>query len=183
MPRLPINLALIIVLASVICAQPARLTFDAASVKLAIVPDGITIVGDSITGDSEQTRRLKRTGGPGTSDPGRIHYPLISLRALLNLACEDSYAEIKAPDWLDTRTVSIDATMPRDTTREQFREMLRSLLADRLGLKYHVESRPGAAAYYLVVPENDPASMKSAPRRLNVEVMVIDHMDKTPTEN
>jgi hypothetical protein len=33
------------------------------------------------------------------------------------------------------------------------------------------------------VPENDPAGMKSGPRKLNVEVMVIDHMAKSPTEN
>jgi uncharacterized protein (TIGR03435 family) len=96
---------------------------------------------------------------------------------LLDLAWEGAYSEIKSPDWLLTRTVALDATMPRNTTKEQFREMLRSLLTERFGLKYHVEAKPAAAAYYLVTPEN------SAPRKLNVEVMVIDHMEKSPTAN
>jgi hypothetical protein len=38
-------------------------------------------------------------------------------------------------------------------------------------------------AYYLVVPQNDPAAMKSAPCKLQVEVMGIDHMEKSLTEN
>ncbi len=157
-------------------AVTARMMFDAASVKVAIIPEGLTVSGDSFIGPGGDVQRLKRTGGPGTRDPGGIHYPLVTLRQLLNLAWEGSYSEIRSPDWLDTRAVAIDATMPAETTREQFREMLRNLLIDRFKLKYHVQAKEGSAGYYVVVPD-------AAPKKVPVETMVVDHMEKIPTGN
>lgn len=171
-----------------LAAQPASvpksdLTFDAASVKSAIPPDGVTVIGSSITGMSpDAALKFRRTGGPGTSGSGRIHYPLISLKELLNLAWDGVYAQIKSPDWLDTQTVAIDAVMPRNTTKEQFREMLRNLIVDRFNLKFHTEAKTAAGGYYLVVPNGDP-TIKSEPKKLPVEVMVVDHMEKTPNAN
>ncbi len=116
--------------------------------------------------------RYRSTGGPGTDDPGRIHYPLASLTGLLKRAYP-GYFEIKAPVWADTDVVTVDATMPTDTTKEQFLQMLRSLLADRFALKTHVETKE-IAGYALNVarggpkvkeaqPDNEP--MGPAPRR------------------
>jgi uncharacterized protein (TIGR03435 family) len=140
--------AAIVALAFSIQAQP--LTFDAASVKPAIVPNGVTISGNSITSSRrEDFLRMRSTGGPGTNDPGRIHYPLVSLRMLLTRAY-DSYFEIKGPGFLDTEVVAVDATMPPDTTKAQFREMLANLITDRFKLKYHVETKE-IAGYALVV--------------------------------
>jgi uncharacterized protein (TIGR03435 family) len=154
------------------------LLFDAASVKPAIVPSGVTVSGTSITSSRrEDFLRLRSTGGPGTNDPGRIHYPLISLKGLLTRAY-DSYFEIKGPGFLDTEVVQVDATMPPDTTKEQFKQMLGNLIVDRFKLKYHVETKE-VAGYALVVakggvkikesveaaapPEPQPAS-ESSPR-------------------
>jgi hypothetical protein len=162
--------------------QKAHLTFDAASVKTAIIPDGVTISGDSIDGPTWDVQKLKRTGGPGTNDPGRIHYPLVSLRQLLYLAWDGLYSGIKSPDWLDTRAVAVDATMPRETTKEQFREMLRNLIIERFSLRYHVETKQGAGGFYLVVPTGSP-DLKADPTKIPVEVMVVDHVDRTPAEN
>ncbi|HTB14781.1 MAG TPA: TIGR03435 family protein [Bryobacteraceae bacterium] len=164
-------------------AQPVRkpLTFDAASVKPAVVPAGVTVAGNSVTSSRrEDFLRLRTTGGPGTNDPGRIHYPLVSLKGLLTRAYE-AYFEIKGPGWLDTEAVEVEATMPPETTKEQFREMLANLIEDRFKLKYHVETKE-IAGYSLVVakgglklkesveaavpqePRDDPPALSQRPR-------------------
>src|SRR5438477_5528333 len=97
------------------------LTFDAASVKPAQppTPDG-------------QGRIMMRgpSGGPGSKDPGRISYPFMSLKNLLMTAYDVKNYQITGPAWLDTERFDITATMPPDTTKEQFRVMLQNLLAD-----------------------------------------------------
>jgi uncharacterized protein (TIGR03435 family) len=120
-------------------------------VKKATIPAGV-ILGD---GDKVITRKAsgiqtpRNTGGPGTEDPGRIHYPLISLKELLKRAWPSYYA-IDGPGRLGSQAVAVDATMPPGTTKEQFQEMLRNLLTDRFGLKYHTGSRE-VTGYALVV--------------------------------
>jgi uncharacterized protein (TIGR03435 family) len=142
-------------------AAQKPLAFDVESVKPATVPDGVTINGDSMMASrGVDIQRFRNTGGPGTTDPGRIHYPLISLQALLHRAY-DSYFEIKAPEWLDTQVVQVDATMPPDTTKEQFREMLGNLITDRFQLKSHVEAKE-IGGYSLVVAKNGPKIKESA---------------------
>jgi len=135
------------------------LVFDVASVKFAIVPEGVTLNGSMV-----MARRgvpiPRDSGGPGTNDPGRIHYPLVSLKDLLGRAY-DSYFEIAGPGWLDAQIVQVDATMPQNTTKEQFREMLRNLIVDRFGMKYHSENKqvPG---YALGVAKGGPKMKESA---------------------
>jgi uncharacterized protein (TIGR03435 family) len=140
--------------------EPSGLTFDTASVKLAKVPKGVSVSGRGMTISKGLAVTVPRnTGGPGTDDPGRIHYPLISLKELLTRAW-DSYFEIQSPDWLDSQTVAVDATMPSDTTKAQFREMLRNLIAIRFGLKYHVEAKE-VAGYSLELAKNGPKMNES----------------------
>lgn len=148
-----------------LCAQTVNNppTFDAASVKPATVPEGVTLTdgdgGAIAIRRGSDSGRLANTGGPGTDDPGRIHYPLISLKQLLRRAWS-SYFEIDGPGWLDTRVVAVDATMPTGTTREQFQEMLRNLIISRFELKYHTGTKkvPG---YALVVNKSGPKMKKS----------------------
>jgi uncharacterized protein (TIGR03435 family) len=136
-------------------AQPkapnSRLTFDVASVKPASVPAGVTLAeGEKVMSRKGSGIQVPRnTGGPGTDDPGRIHYPLISLKALLRRAWESSY-EIEGPSWLASQAVAVDATMPPNTTKEQFQEMLRNLITDRFGLKYHTSNKE-VTGYALVI--------------------------------
>jgi uncharacterized protein (TIGR03435 family) len=137
------------------------LTFDVASVKPAIVPEGVTVVGEMRGVRKGSGITIPRnSGGPGTDDPGRIHYPLISLKALLVRAW-DSYFEIAGPGWLDTQIVRVDATMPPDTTKAQFQEMLRSLITDRFQLKHHTETKQ-VTGYSLVVTNNGLKMKESA---------------------
>lgn len=145
--------AVALVISTGLAAAQSRLTFEAASVKPVVAPDGMTVDGDRILVRKGSGAAVPRnTGGPGTADPSRIHYPLISLKALLSQAF-DSYAEIAGPGWLSTQLVQVDATLPPDTTKEQFREMLTNLIVDRFQLKYHSESKE-ITGYALVVAKN-----------------------------
>jgi uncharacterized protein (TIGR03435 family) len=136
------------------------LTFDVASVKpvapLTSVPDG---------GDGAATRKkgdgIRGGGGPGTNDPGRIHYPRISLKALLVKAYDVKFPyQIEGPAWLDTELFEIDATMPPDTTKQQFCLMLQNLLSQRFKMAIHRETK-GFPGYALVVAKNGPKLKES----------------------
>ncbi len=120
----------------------AQTHFDAASIK----PAGPLVPGTPVTS-------LMQRGGPGTADPGRITYGRISLAALLMRAYDVQLDQIHGPDWLgngSTNAYTVTATMPPDTTIEQFRVMLQNLLAERFQMKLHHETRdfPG---YDLIV--------------------------------
>jgi uncharacterized protein (TIGR03435 family) len=127
------------------------LTFDVASVKPAAppVPDGrgrILMAGPS--------------GGPGTKDPGRIHYPFMNLRNLLMTAYDVKNFQIVGPPWLDSERFEISATMPPETTKEQFRIMLQNLLAERFKMKVHRETKE-LPMYALVVAKGGPKMAES----------------------
>jgi uncharacterized protein (TIGR03435 family) len=143
-------------------ADQKRLTFEVASVKPASVPAGVTLSEDGRVGvrKGSGVQIPRNTGGPGTDDPGRIHYPLISLKQLLRRAW-DSYYEIDGPGWLDSQAVAVDATMPPDTTKAQFQEMLRNLIAERFGLQYHTGKKE-ITGYTLVIAGNGPKLKESA---------------------
>jgi uncharacterized protein (TIGR03435 family) len=58
--------------------------------------------------------------------------------------------------------LDVEATMPVDTTREQFNAMLQNLLADRLGLKVHWASK-AIESYSLVVAKGGPKLKPAEP--------------------
>jgi uncharacterized protein (TIGR03435 family) len=136
-------------LAYVVAAAQERLTFEAASVKPAEVPPGVTISGTHVTISKREDFQRYRS----TTDPGRIHYPLISLTGLLHRAYDDSYFEIDVPDWADTDVVSVDATMPPDTTKQHLQTMLQNLIIDRFGLKTHAVTKE-TGGYALTVAKS-----------------------------
>ena len=55
-----------------------------------------------------------------------------------------------APEWANTLGVDIHATIPSGRPRQQIPEMLKSLLVQRFGLRFHIESR-ATEGYKLVV--------------------------------
>jgi uncharacterized protein (TIGR03435 family) len=128
------------------------LAFDAASVKPATppTPDGRGMI--MMAGPS---------GGPGTKDPGRIHYPYMSLKNILMNAFDVKNFQIVGPGWLDTERFDITATMPPDTTKEQFRAMLQNLLAERFKLTVHRETKE-LPMYSLVVAKGGPKMKEAA---------------------
>jgi uncharacterized protein (TIGR03435 family) len=150
-------------------SHDSSLKFDVASIKPAAAPaDGRRIIIQS------------PSGGPGTKDPGRIRYPNISLRQLFTNAYEVKGFQISGPPWLDFERFDIDATMPPETSKEQFRIMLQNLLADRFKAVVHRETKelpiyslevakggskmkPSADAPPVANPE-EPLSLPSEPK-------------------
>jgi uncharacterized protein (TIGR03435 family) len=120
--------------------------FAAASIKPTSpnLPNGAMVFG-----------MLEPIGGPGTGDPGRIRYPVISLKSLFIDAFRVKGYQIEGPDWLDTQWFEIKATMPEDTTREQLSVMLQNLLENRFGLRMHRMTKD-VSGYALVVSNTGP---------------------------
>ncbi len=116
-------------------------TFEVASVKLA----------DPNLGE----RLFPVRGGPGTSDPARVEYSNISLRAMLYYAYGVAGNEISAPPWLAMNKFDITAKIPPGTTKPQFAVMLQNLLADRFHLVVHREQKE-VNGYAMVIGKNGP---------------------------
>jgi len=77
-------------------------------------------------------------GGPGSADPGRITYTRISLKYLIATAYGAEFDDrISGPPWIESEWYAVTATIPPGTNREQFRQMLVNLLAERFGLVFH----------------------------------------------
>lgn len=153
----PVIAALLIIPATI--AQPAPpqgkpLTFDAASVKRAASETGPVIMRKGGPGPA------RSSGGPGTSDPGRIHYSGTSLMNLLSNAYEVKLFQVVGPGWLTSESFDVDATMPPTTTKEQFRVMLQNLLIERFKLAIHRETRE--LPIYALVKGKNGAKLKES---------------------
>ena len=95
------------------------------------------------------------------SDAGRLDYSNVSLKAIVQRACE---AQISGPDWMSAERFDIVAKLPAGATRSDVPEMLRYLLAERFKVTVHRETRE-SPAYALVVGKNGPrmTAAESAP--------------------
>jgi len=156
------RLTLALPLACTIAAAQERLTFDAASVKLVESASGGGGQAVSRKTAGPGPRRYEEpTGGPGTTDPGRIHYLFVTAHFVLTKAYGVNDYQIVGPDWLDRDRFDIDATMPAGTTMEQFRTMLQNLLADRFKMASHKETRE-FSGFSLVVGKGGPKLKESA---------------------
>ena len=153
MRRATISLYLVVV--SIATAQTAdkSLTFEVASIKPATPPTPNAQGFVMFRGPS---------GGPGTKDPGRINYPYMTLKSLLTTAYDVKSFQISGPAWLDTERFDVTATLPPDTTKEQFRIMLQNLLAERFKLAVHKESKE-MPVYSLIVAKGGPKLKEAAP--------------------
>ena len=140
-----------------------RLAFYTASVKPTSAPTdkGLLKTIDGAFGlrIGLGIQKPLNTGGPGTDDPGRIHYSLITLKQLLQRAW--GVSEVDGPSWLGSQWFTVDATMPPNTTQAQFQEMLRNLITARFGLQYHT-GKKDLIAYSLVIDKNGPNLKESA---------------------
>lgn len=123
----------------------AQNQFEAASVK----PSGPRSV------------RMSR-GGPGTRDPERYSYSRAVLRDLVFTAygLQEYNEQITGPGWVDKDEFDVEARIPPGATKEQFREMLRNLLAERFKLAVHHETKV-LHVYELTVAKNGPKLKES----------------------
>lgn len=144
--------------ASFIDAQTATkpLAFDAASLKPPVAGSPVSIAVSGV---------LQKHGGPGSSDPGRMSWGLVSLQQLIQEAWGVEPYRVIGPPWFALRGreipfYSIEVTMPPVTTRSEFRLMLQNLLMERFQIKVHHEVRdfPG---YNLVIAPGGPKLQKA----------------------
>lgn len=88
--------------APIACGQGSSPAFDVASVKLLPPP-----VSGSVSS----------SGGPGTTDPGRLTRSNVTLASILVQAFQTQGHLITGPDWLSSERYEIIAIVPRDATR------------------------------------------------------------------
>ena len=126
--------------AALAAAQP-QLAFDVASVKEYTSPSETAAFGIM----------------PPT--PGRMRIVRTPLRFILHYAFQiRAHQLIGAPDWIDSVSFDISATYPSEPVRteDDRRAMLRTLLAERFGLRTHRETRE-MPIYALVMARRDGA--------------------------
>jgi uncharacterized protein (TIGR03435 family) len=83
----------------------------------------------------------RRIGGPGSTDPERITYLRVPLDQILAEAFDVSRDQIRGPDFIVTQRYDIVANVPIGTSQQEAKRMLRSLLAARLHLAAHLETK------------------------------------------
>jgi uncharacterized protein (TIGR03435 family) len=138
-----------------------KLEFEVASIKPAPPPDG-------------RGMRVGSRGGPGSKDPGLYTCENCSLSDLVSNAYSlQRYQLTGGPSWMGNERFMISAKIPEGATKEQFRLMQQSLLADRFGLKFHWEKKE-MQLYEMVVAKGgikmkeaaaeEPAAADAAPR-------------------
>jgi len=85
----------------------------------------------------------------------------MSLKSLIMLAYDVKNYQITGPQWLDTERFDVTATMPPDTTKEQYRIMLQNLLIERFKMTVHKESKE-LPMYSLIVNKGGPKLKETA---------------------
>jgi uncharacterized protein (TIGR03435 family) len=92
------------------------------------------------------------------SSPDRLVIPAMNVRWLIYTAYEQgmgtSWNVSGGPDWIDKTEYAIEGKAAKPSTQKELRMMLRTLLAERFGLKVRQEARsgaPGANGIYALV--------------------------------
>jgi uncharacterized protein (TIGR03435 family) len=80
-------------------------------------------------------------GGPGSKDPTRYTFGRADLEILILIAYDVENFQVSSKLPLDRDEFDLAATVPANATKNEFRIMLRNLLAERFQLKLHIESR------------------------------------------
>ena len=62
----------------------------------------------------------------------------------------------RLPEWVHTQHFDIEATAPPHATKDDYRAMMRTLLAERFGLKLHFEDKDKPVLAMLLVKEGTP---------------------------
>ncbi len=132
----------LLALSSVIClAQPPAPVFEVASVRLAV---STISLGPPIQ---------------RTSNSLAIHG--LSLRDCIQTAWQLPDSQVAGPGWLSDVRLEIAAKASGEVDEKKLNLMLRTLLADRLGVRTHVEKRE-TSAYVLTVTKSGPKFSESA---------------------
>jgi uncharacterized protein (TIGR03435 family) len=80
-------------------------------------------------------------GGPGSRDPTRYTFERAGLAILIMIAYDVEEFQVSSKQPLDRDEFDLAAKLPLNTTKDEFRAMLRNLLIERFHIKLHIESR------------------------------------------
>jgi uncharacterized protein (TIGR03435 family) len=165
-------LAILLLVAWSSYAQPSgSVEFDVASIR----PSAPAVGGLMTVGCS---------GGPGTRDPGLFTCQNMTLSNLVTDAWRIDFFRLTAPDWMNSVRFDLRATIPPNTTAEQFHSMLQNMVAERFKLSVHHETRGVTQMNLLVgrtgpkfkqasapapVPDEPADTRPAAPRPLTVD--------------
>jgi uncharacterized protein (TIGR03435 family) len=122
---------------------------------VAVLAAATTFEVASVRPSTADTPRYAMRGGPGTTDPERITYTNVMLRAVILAAYDFKNYQLSLPDWFNTLRYDITAKLPAGATKEELQAMLRHLLETRFRMAVHRESRQ-TPVYALVVGKNGP---------------------------
>jgi uncharacterized protein (TIGR03435 family) len=92
-------------------------------------------------------------GGPGTADPGRFTCTNCTLSYLIGRAFGLERYQFPGQSSLPGDAFDVSAKVPEGATPEQFAGMLQTLLKDRFGLTYHLDTKQ-VQGYEMVVAKN-----------------------------
>lgn len=120
----------------------AQLSFEVASVRPA--PPG----------------EMNRISVQMSTDEGRLSYNNPSLSDLIAIAYSVQHRQISGPDWINDRRFDIEAKYPAGAKESQVPEMLRSLLAERFGLRLHEEAKE-MSIYSIEIGKSGPKMKKA----------------------
>ncbi|HUH63316.1 MAG TPA: TIGR03435 family protein [Terracidiphilus sp.] len=118
-------------------SQPSQPAFEVASVR----PSAQTVGPD-------YNNQVSWT-------PDRFTAKNVTLKRLIADAWNLQLNQVIGPAWLDRNEYEIEARPAADAAKEQRTLMLQSLLAERFGLKQHIETR-AMRVYELTVAKNGP---------------------------
>jgi uncharacterized protein (TIGR03435 family) len=141
------SFALLFFASASLSAQTTGATFEVASVKASPPIDS-----------GGYTRGCK--GGPGTGDPVLWRCTNATISMLVMRAYDIKRYQLTAPDWASNVNYEISAKLRPETTKEEFRDMIRNLLTDRFKLEFHW-SKKEMAMYDLVVAKGRPKLKES----------------------
>jgi uncharacterized protein (TIGR03435 family) len=148
---------------------------------LGVVHAGAQVAGQSDAQPAFEVASVKLAvwgSGPATSDPGMLVLRYWSISMLLMRAYGLQRQRIIAPDWLDSVALDIYAKMPKDSSKEQIPRMLQTLLAERMKLAVHRESRT-LPVYELVIGKDGP-KMKEVPRSKFIDQILVNNVGPGP---
>jgi uncharacterized protein (TIGR03435 family) len=94
-------------------------------------------------------------GGRNALEPGRYVGIGVTMRRIIGLAYTPLPVSrlVGGPSWLGTDRFDVEAKFSGTPSREQVQTMMRTMLAERFGLRAHVEMRPAPVyALHLVRP-------------------------------
>ena len=134
---------------------------------------GVQDVGQSGTQPAFEVASVKLHvpgSGGGRSDPGRfVGTFTITVLTMMAYGLETGQQLIR-PEWADTLFLDINAKMPEGASKEQIPSMLQTLLANRLRLTVHQESRI-MPVYKLMVGKAGPKMREVEPSKFIDEIV------------